>query len=106
MATKKEELMEKISDPNCILSVDEISKDLNLKKSSIQKLLSNDEFMKKNLKLFDLKSKADLLNILKVLNSMAKEGDMKAIKLLFEIRDKLNFDSENVAVQIIDDISN
>ncbi|MGL5972362.1 MAG: phBC6A51 family helix-turn-helix protein [Oscillospiraceae bacterium] len=93
-----------MSDPNCDLTVGEISENLNINKKTLDKWLNDDNFFNENLKQFNSLHKYYFLDILKTLNKMAKEGDMKAIKMIFDMKDKLEIKNDDKKVVIIDDI--
>lgn len=87
------------------ISIKEICKALDIKQETALKWLKNDEFFNELMDNFNKINRYFIIDILKKLNSMAKDGDIKAIKLLMEFQSKLLVNGNDFSkVVIIDDI--
>jgi len=105
----KKRFMQYMSDPNCNLEFRDICSEINIDIKIALKWLEDDDFFDDIMKRFHKINRYCALELLKKLNGMANEGDIKAIKLLIEIQNKtINERVENVEkvekVVIIDDI--
>ena len=102
---KKNQAKNMIADPFETHSINEIASILKISETKLKSWITDDEFMGDTLEIHNQYSKNQLIEVMKVLNKLCAKGDIRAIKLFFDLREKI-IDTKKNMVEIIDDIPN
>lgn len=103
--SKKKQFILNILDADCQLNFKQICTKLDIDFDTALKWLYDDNFFYDIMYKFNKTNRYFMLELLKKLNKMASDGDIKAIKLLIDLQGKLSIASDDFEkVVIVDDI--
>ncbi len=103
LTPKQRHLAEKLANPDFTGTVTELCRQCNVARSTFYKWMDKREFLEYLNELIQKYSDSELANVWKALIRKCAMGDVQAIKLYFELRERANVTS-NSGVQIIDDV--
>lgn len=101
--TKQRKLAEMLANPDCSETITELCKRCNVARSTFYKWMDLDNFREYLDSLIDKYADSELSTVWKALIRRCGKGDVQAIRLYFELREKTAGKKES-GVQIIDDL--
>ncbi len=108
LSTKKQRLAQLLADPSCNMTIKELCEQENIAFATICKYLDDENFVSYVRQLIDKYSESSLAAVWGALIEKCKSGDMRAIKLYFELKGRLKgcdaADSAGVVITGSDDL--
>ena len=104
ITSKQKKMAEMLVNPEFEGNITELCEICGVARSTFYKWMRNEEFTKYLDEQIDLYTNSELSAIWKSLIKKCKQGDVAAIKLYFELKDKYKMNIETYEVRIVDDI--